>query len=101
MARKRFPLLILVCTMIMSLVLPGLTWSTNEKNTQEEAKPPFYPSLINTHTGKPVKSTEFTSPDICSGCHVEIYKQWIPHGSGLLYSLHRIHQVYSDSRSYR
>ena len=76
MARKRFPLLILVCTMIMSLVLPGLTWSTNEKNTQEEAKPPFYPSLINTHTGKPVKSTEFTSPDICSGCHVEIYKQW-------------------------
>lgn len=76
MSREHCSLLIFICIIIVSLASPGLTWSMNEKKSQEKAKPPFYPSLINTHTGKPVKSTEFTSPDICSGCHVEIYKQW-------------------------
>ncbi len=39
-------------------------------------KYPFFPSLINTATGKPVKSTDFFSPQRCKGCHAEIYDQW-------------------------
>jgi len=37
---------------------------------------PFYPSLINTNTGKPVKSTDFEHPEVCGECHTEIYDQW-------------------------
>jgi hypothetical protein len=37
---------------------------------------PFFPSLLNTVTGKPVASTEFEDPTVCQGCHPEIYKQW-------------------------
>ncbi len=37
---------------------------------------PFYPSLITTESGKPVKPSDFESPDICMGCHPEIYAQW-------------------------
>ena len=32
--------------------------------------------MINTSTGKPVSSSEFMSPDICGGCHAEIFSQW-------------------------
>ncbi len=42
----------------------------------DHEKYPFYPSLMNTHTGKAVKSTDFTSPDTCKECHTEIYNQW-------------------------
>ncbi|HWR98747.1 MAG TPA: multiheme c-type cytochrome [Candidatus Methanoperedens sp.] len=41
-----------------------------------DEKFPFYPSLLNTSTGKPVASTEFEDPGICMGCHPAIYKQW-------------------------
>jgi hypothetical protein len=37
---------------------------------------PFFPSLINSVSGRPVASTEFEDPTICQGCHAEIYKQW-------------------------
>lgn len=37
---------------------------------------PFYPSLITTDTGKPVTPDKFESPEICSGCHAEIFSQW-------------------------
>ena len=39
-------------------------------------KYPFFPSLINTSTGKPVKSTHFMDPAVCQACHSEIYDQW-------------------------
>ncbi len=42
----------------------------------ENKKHPFFPSLINTDTGKAVKSSDFESSLVCSGCHTEIYKQW-------------------------
>jgi hypothetical protein len=38
--------------------------------------PPFYPSLLNTGTGKPVHSSSFENPERCRGCHSEIYDQW-------------------------
>ncbi len=37
---------------------------------------PFFPSLLNTATGKPVKSTAFYPPSKCKGCHAEIFDQW-------------------------
>ncbi len=43
---------------------------------QAEDRPPFYPSLLNTYTGKPVNSSSFDNPDRCRGCHGEIYGQW-------------------------
>lgn len=51
-------------------------WSIDESQAEENAKTPFYPSLINTHTGKPVKSSQFSPPEECGGCHTEIYTQW-------------------------
>ncbi len=44
--------------------------------TATTSKFPFYPSLINTDTGAPVTPDKFESPDICSGCHADIYAQW-------------------------
>jgi len=74
MSKKCFLLLILFLTILIGR--PHITWSIDEGNSGENTKSPFYPSLINTHTGNPVKSSEFMSPEICGGCHVEIYKQW-------------------------
>jgi hypothetical protein len=37
---------------------------------------PFFPSLLNTATGRAVKSTDFDPPEPCQGCHEEIYRQW-------------------------
>jgi len=66
----------LILIIVFLTVMPRFTLSIEESTWDEKTKSPFYPSLINTHTGKPVKSSEFMSPDICSGCHVEIYQQW-------------------------
>lgn len=37
---------------------------------------PFFPSLLTTSDGKPVKSTDFESSTVCMGCHPDIYNQW-------------------------
>ncbi len=39
-------------------------------------QPPFYPSLLNTYSGKPVPSASFENPDRCRACHKDIYAQW-------------------------
>jgi Zn-finger protein len=36
----------------------------------------FYPSLLSVKDGRPVTSSEFESPEQCSGCHMDIYSQW-------------------------
>ncbi len=41
-----------------------------------EDKFPFFPSLINTVSGKPVKPDDFESAEICMGCHSDIHAQW-------------------------
>ena len=39
---------------------------------EEAAKaPPFFPSLVNTATGKAVLSTDFFPPSKCKGCHAK------------------------------
>lgn len=43
---------------------------------EDAAKPPFFPSLINTSTGQAVKSTDFFAPSRCKGCHAQLYDQW-------------------------
>ena len=75
MSRKYF-LFSTYLLIIVLLGMPHLTWSIDKDRSKRKTKLPFYPSLINTHTGKFVKSDEFTSPDVCGGCHAEIYKQW-------------------------
>ncbi len=42
----------------------------------EETKFPFFPSQLQTETGKTLKHTDFESPEVCAGCHIEIHKQW-------------------------
>ncbi len=37
---------------------------------------PFFPSQARTASGKPVKHTDYESPEICSGCHTDIHAQW-------------------------
>ena len=61
---------------ILLLVLPSSAVSADDGKEDKKVQPPFFPSLINTHTGKPVTSSEFMSPDLCGGCHGEIFAQW-------------------------
>jgi hypothetical protein len=37
---------------------------------------PFFPSQVRTETGKPLKHTDYESPEICAGCHTDIHTQW-------------------------
>ncbi len=37
---------------------------------------PFFPSLLRTASGKPVRSTDFFPPSKCRGCHAAIFDQW-------------------------
>lgn len=39
-------------------------------------KDPFFPSRIETSTGKVISSEAFTKPEECKMCHREIYSQW-------------------------
>ncbi len=36
---------------------------------------PLFPTLLNS-TGDTVASTDFEDPEVCRGCHPEIYRQW-------------------------
>jgi hypothetical protein len=46
------------------------------KEQERDEHFPFFPSLLNTVTGKPIASSEFEDPAVCQGCHPELYKQW-------------------------
>lgn len=65
---RRLPLLFTLLG-ALSLALPAGAADLTQKY-------PFFPSLLNTATGKPVKSTDFYPPQRCKGCHAEIYDQW-------------------------
>ncbi len=69
--KKVYYLLPLILGLVLVLGKPA---EAEEKNEKE--KYPFYPSLLTTHTGKPLKSTDFESPEVCRECHTEIYDQW-------------------------
>ena len=64
------------------LILPAciaaaaLCCSSARADSPDASKFPFYPSLITTATGEPVKPNDFESPVVCSGCHEEIFQQW-------------------------
>jgi len=68
--RRSFAALV---TVLAALVLPGGLTSAAEPSS---AKFPFFPSLINTESGLPVKPGDFESSSICAGCHADIYQQW-------------------------
>ena len=37
---------------------------------------PFFPSLLRTGSGQPVRSSDFFPPSKCRGCHAAIFDQW-------------------------
>lgn len=53
-------------------LLAALSAGAGEDNNRY----PFFPSLINTHTGKPIESSKFEPTEVCQECHKEIYNQW-------------------------
>jgi len=67
---KKFILAFLFFTVLVSFAQYSYA---GEANTN---KFPFYPSLINTETGAPVTPDKFEAPEVCSGCHADIYAQW-------------------------
>lgn len=40
-------------------------------------------SIILLHNAQGIKSSDYTQPDVCQGCHAEIYSQW----NGSLHSI--------------
>jgi hypothetical protein len=60
----------------LTLLLFLLTFAHAENTTGVSEKFPFYPSLLNTNTGKLLKTEDFEDPEVCSGCHTDIYNQW-------------------------
>ncbi len=73
--KERFgmPRLICLTIAIVFLISVSVFGKNNLVNTE---KYPFFPSLINTSSGKPVSPADFEDPEVCSGCHSDIYKQW-------------------------
>lgn len=67
--KNKFYILALSLGILMAMVLPSEAGEMKEKY-------PFFPSLLNTHTGKPLKVSDFEPPEVCAECHTEIYNQW-------------------------
>ena len=65
---KRHVVLILMFMIALQSLVHAETGKTDQF--------PFFPSLIGTASGKPIQASDYTAPDICAGCHIEIYKQW-------------------------
>lgn len=57
------------------LLLTAVNGFAIETKTVKETFP-FFPSLLTTQTGQPVKSSDFESANVCNGCHPTIYNQW-------------------------
>jgi hypothetical protein len=57
---------------IALLIIPVMLFA----ETKQLEKFPFFPSLIGTASGNPIKPSDYTQPEVCSGCHTEIFKQW-------------------------
>jgi len=64
---KRIVLVVLFTALFSSLVYA---------ETKQTDKFPFFPSLLGTASGKPIKAADYTKPEICAGCHADIFKQW-------------------------
>ncbi|MBI5788291.1 MAG: hypothetical protein HZA78_05495 [Candidatus Schekmanbacteria bacterium] len=69
-------ILALILGLGLGIGLIGVLPLSADEDKDEREKYPFYPSLLNTTSGKPVKSGEFESPEVCRECHAEIYDQW-------------------------
>ena len=64
---------IITFLLILSVFFSFLTALAEEP---QKKKFPFFPSLINTESGKPVPADSFEDPTVCGGCHTDIYRQW-------------------------
>ena len=45
-----------------------------EDNKNEEM--PFFPHRARTHSGDVLQDSDFDAPEVCGGCHTDIYRQW-------------------------
>ncbi len=74
----------LILHVALALLLVGASALADEKSKVYErpeketfaGKFPFFPSLLSTADGRTVASSDFEDPNLCMGCHPEIYKQW-------------------------
>jgi hypothetical protein len=48
----------------------------DDDDDHEENRRPFFPSMVEVKDSRKLKSSDFTDPEECGECHVEIYKQW-------------------------
>ena len=65
-----------ISVLLLCILFTFFSISTLYAEDAPAEKFPFFPSLINTETGKPVKPGDFEDPEICSGCHPGIHSQW-------------------------
>lgn len=63
---------------LLTVAILGIMFSVTAPYAEDTLKEkyPFFPSLITTESGQPVKPSDFESPEICMGCHPEIFTQW-------------------------
>jgi hypothetical protein len=61
---------------LMTIILFMAASIPASAGAEQPEKFPFFPSLINTSTGEPVQPDEFEDPEVCAGCHDEIFEQW-------------------------
>lgn len=64
----------ILTAVLLTFFVTGLSHALDEAKIKETF--PFFPSLLTTSTGKPVKSSDFESASVCQGCHPDIYNQW-------------------------
>ncbi len=60
--------------LLVLLTLCSMAFALDDAQIREQF--PFFPSLLTTKDGKPVKSSDFESSKVCMGCHPDIYNQW-------------------------
>lgn len=77
----------MLITLIFILALATLSFADHDSHEKKEKKEhssgkydgddrPFFPSLMEVKDGRKLKSSDFTDPEECGGCHTDIYDQW-------------------------
>jgi hypothetical protein len=60
----------------LALLIFAIFSSMLHAETKQDEKFPFFPSLLGTVSGKPIKAEDYAEPEVCAGCHTDIFKQW-------------------------
>ena len=71
-----FALLFVCASALISYAGENHEREYHDKDKHPEKERPFYPSMMTVKDGRQLKSSDFTDPEECGGCHSEIYEQW-------------------------